>query len=585
MDKSGHHYSSASVKPSGMQKAERGCIVTMEEIEKDLKALVGLGEVKEKLLELASTLQAMSEHNAYYGLNNMPFHCLIEGPEGSGKRQVAIILAKILRLVGIVRRPIFVLEHGAIERGRSSFERLWKAESRSVYLDELSKLLPKGTSRGGVLPSFWSTFKENLDNHSLLIGLNSGNRERLFEMIEIEQQIDFIIEIPPYNEDDFLKYARKYAAKRKFKLSKSAVGSFLMSVNEEQEKPDFANMDSVQQIIDRAIMHCFSRMEPNIQRQGKAYTPLLAKDFVLAIRQEEQKNEEYLNEKDAFEELESFIGLEEVKAKIHELMAIVSLQQRRKEAGFSNIPICTHMAFSGSPGTGKTTVARLVGRILKQMGILEQGHFVEVSREDLVGEYIGHTAVKTANQIELALGGVLFVDECYSLFNPSKRDFGHEAIATLVKAIEDHRDNLTIILAGYSKEMESFIDMNPGLKSRIQFHIDFPDYNPQELLAIFEKLCSDEGYELCSRGAKELENIFKCLYKKRDANFANGRLARQLFERAKLALALRVFPSKGNVSLNLITLADIVALRQYSDIRKTSESTELRRIGFVTDSA
>lgn len=199
----------------------------------------------------------------------------------------------------------------------------------------------------------------------------------------------------------------------------------------------------------------------------------------------EQVDEKKLQE-EALRELNSLIGLHKVKEIIYEIYAFSQLQMKRKKEGLATDSIVLHMIFKGNPGTGKTTVARILGKLLKGMGVLEKGHVVEVERADLVGEYIGHTAHRVRENVKKALGGILFVDEAYSLARGGEKDFGKEAIDTLVKEMEDNRNKFILILAGYKHEMEYFLNTNPGLRSRFPIQIDFPDYTIEELLQIAE---------------------------------------------------------------------------------------------------
>lgn len=200
--------------------------------------------------------------------------------------------------------------------------------------------------------------------------------------------------------------------------------------------------------------------------------------------------------KEILTELDDLIGLGTVKNLIYELQAFIEIQKCREKLNLTSEPTVLHMIFSGNPGTGKTTVARIVGKLFKEIGVLNKGHILECERADLVGEYIGHTAQKTREQIKKALGGILFVDEAYSLARGGEKDFGKEAIDAMVKAMEDQKNNLVIILAGYKNEMDFFIESNPGLRSRFPIHIFFPDYSAEELYAIGESMLSKRQYEL-----------------------------------------------------------------------------------------
>lgn len=584
MENSRRHGRMGSMDNVGVFNENRVIQVTLGEVNREIDSLVGLDTIKKQLLQISNTLQARQAHYARHGLTlKRPVHFLIEGPAGAGKKHIATIIGKILLLHGLVDSSLRTLDREAMIRGRGGFEPFSYDKIGPIYLDDISKLFPEDSRVNyHMIQSFWAEFRKNLERNPILIGLTSGYREELFEVLKIEEDIHFILELPNYQPEEFLRYARKYVAREKFRLASAAIPRFYAILEEGQQDPQFANMRSVENIIDRAILQNFSD-ESIIIPTGKKFTSLEPHHFILPEKSEEVS---VLSESDPLSELDALIGLAEVKTRIREISALVSLQRQRKVAGLPTKPISTHMVFSGSPGTGKTTVARLVGQIFKQIGVLEQGHLVEVAREDLVGQYVGHTAAKTLRQVDLAMGGVLFIDECYSLYNESERDFGHEAISTLVKLMEDSRDNLTVIFGGYSTEMDKFISMNPGLQSRIQFQIGFPDYHPGELLAIFHKLCRDESYDLDPTAEVELQLLLQELYAKRDDNFSNGRLVRSLFERSKLALALRTWQDPKEQSLSLITLDDIRPLREYGDIKQiVVNHSRIKRIGFIPTSA
>jgi len=243
----------------------------------------------------------------------------------------------------------------------------------------------------------------------------------------------------------------------------------------------------------------------------------------------------------AIEELDSLVGLDTVKQRIRSLSNFLRLQRTRSQAGLSTMPISLHMAFVGNPGTGKTTVARIVGQILGAMGILPSGHLVETDRSGLVAQYAGQTAVKTNAICQSALGGVLFIDEAYSLIDSSGDDaYGREAIQTLLKRMEDDRDQLVVILAGYPDEMDQMIRTNPGLSSRINTRIEFDDYAPADLGRIFEMLCKRNDYRLPAESRHRLLVAFEQAYRSRDRHFGNGRLARNAFEDCVRRLADRI---------------------------------------------
>ena len=262
--------------------------------------------------------------------------------------------------------------------------------------------------------------------------------------------------------------------------------------------------------------------------------------------------------KSSTSELDALVGLSSVKEEIKTLSNFIKIQQKRKEQGLKSSSVSYHCVFTGNPGTGKTTVARIVAQIYKDLGILSKGHLVETDRAGLVAEYVGQTAVKTNKIIDSALDGVLFIDEAYSLIGTGQ-DYGKEAIATLLKRMEDDRDRLVVILAGYSKEMQDFINTNPGLQSRFNRYIEFPDYSAEELLQIFEKNIAKFDYKLEKEARVAMADYFQGAVENKDANFGNARFVRNIFEKTleKQANRLSTDPDLDTEELTLITKEDL----------------------------
>ena len=279
-------------------------------------------------------------------------------------------------------------------------------------------------------------------------------------------------------------------------------------------------------------------------------------------------------EKDPMEELDQLIGLESIKSDVKELMDFVKIQKMRKDQGLKSVPVSLHLVFTGNPGTGKTTVARIIGRLYKQIGVLSKGQLVETDRSGLVAGFVGQTALKTQEKIKAAMGGVLFIDEAYALTSNEQDTFGQESVDTILKAMEDHRDDLVVIVAGYTAPMEKFINSNPGLKSRFNKYIEFPDYTTDELEQIFYMNCKKYDYVVEEEVKHQIRSLIVLRKLQQLENFANAREVRNMFEEIITNQARRVAAMENPTQEDMmkITLEDLVERKEDEKKSDSSES-------------
>ncbi|MGA0908577.1 MAG: CbbX protein [Burkholderiaceae bacterium] len=300
------------------------------------------------------------------------------------------------------------------------------------------------------------------------------------------------------------------------------------------------------------------------QKTTSASTPAPSQVDLKSILEEAQVME-VLDELDR-----ELVGLKPVKQRIREIAAFLVVSRARAQMGLEAATPSLHMCFTGNPGTGKTTVAMKMATILHRLGYVRKGHVVSVTRDDLVGQYIGHTAPKTKEILKKAMGGVLFIDEAYYLYRPeNERDYGQEAIEIMLQVMENNRDDLVVILAGYKDRMDTFFKSNPGMSSRIAHHIDFPDYQDQELLAIAKTMVGQMHYALDDKAEKAMSEYIGL--RKQQPHFANARSVRNALDRARLRQANRVFKlamssqsTVGPEDLSVISEEDIRASRVFS---------------------
>lgn len=354
--------------------------------------------------------------------------------------------------------------------------------------------------------------------------------------------------------ENFLNYASKLDAVTN---SNGKITKYGMSIVEENDKQaTILLLRKISKIID----------SKEFSKEIKEISSFLKKSLVeyygyLEIKRicnSDEVVEDTRSLTDLLEELNNLIGLKNVKSKVNDLIIYQKVQKMREKEGLNAVKSTLHLSFTGNPGTGKTTVARIIGRIYKQLGLLSRGHFIEVSRTDLIAGYQGQTALKVKNVIEKAKGGVLFIDEAYSITENEQSDsYGRECITELTKALEDYRNDLVVIVAGYSEPMKNFFSSNPGLKSRFNTFIEFEDYNTKELLEILVSMCKNNDYNLTEKAKIKLNDFFETELENKKENFSNGRMVRNVYDDLVMNHARRVVNIENIMKEDLLLITDL----------------------------
>ena len=558
---------------------------SLEDILGDLDHYIGMDEVKQAVREIALTVHNNVER-AQRGLGEqekMGIHIVLTGNPGTGKTTIARKLGEILESIGY-------LDSGhVVEVDRSKMVSPYQGETPKVvdslcdkamggilFVDEAYTLAPlsqSGERDNQGAQALEQLMKRMEDDRGKFVVIAAGYRtemENLFRInVGFRSRFSYFLNIEDYTPDQLYQIMEVFAREKKYRFAPDAQELTLKMITEiyNAREKDFANGRTMRQLFDKIVAKQAERLQTvDISTLSNEQLMTITVDD---IPYEAPKAVDYT---ECLAKLDGMVGLASVKKEISNLAAFLNLQIRRGE---SNTFQGKHYVFTGNPGTGKTTVARIMADVFRSLGILSRGQLVEADRSKLVAGYSGQTAIKTNQLIDSAMGGVLFIDEAYTLKSNDQDSFGSEAIDTLLKRLEDDRGKFICIVAGYTDNMHDFIDTNPGLKSRFTQTIHFEDYTPDELTQIFINLASGKKFTVDEETRGAIHRQFEQLYLRRDKNFGNAREARRIFDQAVERQSQRLItemnnPNFTNEDMYRITVADL-AVGQSEKIRPLDE--------------
>ena len=542
----------AKVDEKGEKKQAKGSQVTakqnqaprktLDEVLAELDGLIGLKEVKaevHKLVDYTKLVQARREQGLKVA--SMSYHCVFTGSPGTGKTTVARMLGDIYRELGILKSGHLIEtdRSGLVgsyvgETAKKTNELIDSALDGVLFIDEAYALAGGGKSDYGA-EAIATLLKRIEDDRDRLVVIVAGYSEEMKAFLDsnsgMKSRFTRYIHFPDYTPEELADMFRLRAKKNQYQLTAELDAGLnkLMARFTKHKDRQFGNGRFVRNLFEASLERQAIRLASTKDYSKEQLVTLTLADVDEKLA---SLDNETVSLEEALKQLDELIGMKNVKQEVRKIAEFVQIAKERENAGMKNAQLSYHCVFTGNPGTGKTTVARILAKIYKALGVLDKGHLVETDRSGLVAEYVGQTAVKTNKLIDEALGGVLFIDEAYTLVEGGPNDYGNEAIATLLKRMEDDRDRLIVIVAGYPAEMNKFIDANPGLQSRFTRYINFPDYTTRELADMFRMYAKKSHYVLSKEFDENLVSAIAFKTKNRDKNFGNGRFARNLFEKA-----------------------------------------------------
>jgi SpoVK/Ycf46/Vps4 family AAA+-type ATPase len=559
--------------------------ITVEQAMAELDAMIGLAGVKDQIHQLTASVEAARMRaQAGYQTDKPMQHFVFLGPPGTGKTSVARTIAKIYYAFGLLEAPSVLEAQRADLVGEylgataiKTNELVDAALGGVLFIDEAYSLVNDGEGHSDRFgnEAVQALLKRAEDDRDRLIVILAGYDRQMEDFLAsnpgLNSRFAIRIRFAGYSPAELLALAEAALVQRGESLGPDAgpaLARMMEDIGRRRLADDLGNGRFVRSLVEKAGQARDVRVMADRAEPAPAdLLTLEAADLERAFAELTSRFRGYAEAptlESALAELDELIGLEPVKRQVHEIAAQLRVARLRDRQGLASQPPARHFVFTGPPGTGKTTVARILGRIFAALGLLVRPEVVEAHRADLVGEHLGSTAIKTGKLVDSALGGVLFIDEAYALYNPGYAGgdaYGAEAVATLLKRAEDDRDRLVIVLAGYTADMDRFLRSNPGLSSRFGARIGFPSYTPDELAKIAEVIAEQAGDSFDPDALPVLEEIFRqACDRGRIDELGNGRFARSLFERACAARDLRVAELGEQASaadLTIVTAADL----------------------------
>ena len=576
--------------------ADRQPEITVDEAMAELNAMIGLDAVKDQIRSISASIEAARRRAlAGYGAEKPMQHFVFLGPPGTGKTAVARIIAKIFYAFGLLETPAVVEAHRADLVGEylgataiKTNELVDSALGGVLFIDEAYSLVNEGDGQGDRFgnEAVQALLKRAEDDRDDLIIILAGYEKQMENFLAtnpgLTSRFAIRVKFPGYTPAELLELADAALGRRGELLDPEArpvLWRIFEDVGRRRLADELGNGRFVRSLLEKAGQARDVRvMGASDDPSSADLVTLRGGDLERAFAELSSRFRGYSETptlESALAELDALIGLEPVKRQVHEITAQLRVARLRDRQGLASQPPARHFVFTGPPGTGKTTVARILGRIFAALGLLVRPSVVEAHRADLVGEHLGSTAIKTNKLVDSALGAVLFIDEAYSLYNEGYSGgdaFGSEAVQTLLKRAEDDRDRLVIVLAGYTPDMDRFLRSNPGLASRFSVRIGFPSYSPEELTRIAETIAQQAGDSFAPDALPVLDQIFgqACAEGSID-ELGNGRFARSLFERACAARDMRVAHlGDGASAADLTTVAADDVIAAYGEISGTA---------------